>query len=135
MTATSIAVYTTLPTREEARRVAEALVARRLAACAQISEIESYYVWGGALQHDTEYRLLLKTVAERYDEVERAILDLHPYELPAVHAVAVERIHPPYAQWVGERSAGSAPPAAAPAGAGGTPAGAGTDGAAGQGAG
>lgn len=109
MTATPIAVYTTLPTRDEARRVAEALVARRLVACAQISEIESLYVWGGALQDETEFRLLLKTTAERYAAVERAILDLHPYELPAVHAVALEQVHAPYAQWVADNSTGNAP--------------------------
>ena len=57
-----IAVITTVASRDDARRIATALVERRLVACAQISEIESLYHWDGALQHDAEFRLLLKTV-------------------------------------------------------------------------
>ena len=101
---TPIAVVTTVATREEARKIAEALVARRLAACAQIAEIESLFVWDGALQDAREFRLLLKTTADRYDAVEQAILAQHPYELPAVHAVAIDRIHAPYAAWIVDNS-------------------------------
>ena len=47
-----LAVYTTVASREEALTMAKALVERRLAACAQIEEIESVYRWEGALHHD-----------------------------------------------------------------------------------
>ena len=104
---TLLAVYTTVGTADQARAMARALVERRLAACAQIEPIESFYAWKGAVQHDPEFRLLLKTTAERYDAVEAAIRELHPYELPAIHAVAVERAHAPYAAWVAEGSSGA----------------------------
>ena len=97
-----LAVYTTVGRREDAQRLARALVERRLAACAQISEIESFYVWEGALQREGEFRLLLKTTEERYPAVEAALRELHPYELPAIHAVAVRQAFAPYAAWVEE---------------------------------
>ena len=102
-----LAVHTTVGRREDAQRLARALVERRLATCAQISEIESFYVWQGALQQEVEFRLLLKTTEDRYPAVEAALRELHPYELPAIHAVAVERAYAPYGAWVEEGSCGT----------------------------
>lgn len=96
----AIAVVTTVGTRADAERLAHTLVERRLAACAQIEPIDSFYVWDGALQHDAECRVLFKTTRERYDAVEAAIRELHPYELPAIHAVAFERAYAPYVAWI-----------------------------------
>jgi hypothetical protein len=53
--------------------MARALVERGLAACAQISKIQSIYTWKGAIELGKEYRVLFQTAAERYDAVERAI--------------------------------------------------------------
>ncbi|MFZ5542629.1 MAG: divalent-cation tolerance protein CutA [Pseudomonadota bacterium] len=99
---TPIAVVTTVATREQARAMARALVERRLAACAQISEIESFYTWEGTVQHEPECRVLLKTTRERYAALEAAIRGLHPYELPAIHAFAMDQAYGPYAAWIDE---------------------------------
>ena len=95
-----IAIMTTTDSLEEARTIAATLVERRLVACAQISSIQSYYTWQGAVQNDDEFRLLLKTTQDRYPQVEAAILELHSYDLPAVVAVEITRSHAPYAEWV-----------------------------------
>jgi len=97
---TLIAVFTTVATREAARAMARAVVERKLAACAQISEIESFYTWNGQVQNEPEFRILFKTLATRYAELEAAIRELHDYELPAIHAVPVEHAFAPYAAWV-----------------------------------
>jgi periplasmic divalent cation tolerance protein len=102
-----LAVYTTVATREEAQRIARALVERRLAACAQISGIESFYAWKGAVQNEAEFRILFKTTEAQYPAVEAALRQLHSYELPAIHAVAVERIHEPYGAWIEESCSGA----------------------------
>lgn len=99
-----IAVVTTVGSIEDARKLATALVERRLAACAQISQIESVYRWKGAIQHEPEFRVLCKTTVARYREVEEAIRALHPYELPAIHAFAIEHVYAPYGKWVEENS-------------------------------
>jgi periplasmic divalent cation tolerance protein len=102
-----IAVYTTVASRDDARRMARALVERKLAACAQISEIESFYSWQGAVQDEPEWRILFKTTVERYAALETAIRELHPYELPAIHAVSVAQAFGPYADWVEQGSTGA----------------------------
>ena len=100
-----LAVYTTVASAEAARRIARELVERKLAACAQISAIESFYAWQGAVAHDPEFRILLKTTEERYPAVEEALRALHDYELPAIHAVALEHVFEPYARWIEESTA------------------------------
>jgi periplasmic divalent cation tolerance protein len=100
----TIAVFTTIDTLEKARTIAHALVARKLAACVQITAIESVYSWQGEVQNDTEFRVMAKTVSVRYEEVEAAIRELHSYDLPAIYAIDVARISAPYADWVAESS-------------------------------
>lgn len=103
-----LAVITTVASREDARKIATALVERKLAACAQIDEVESCYGWEGAVRHEPEFRVQLKTTDAQYPAVEAAIRALHGYELPAIHAVAVEHAYAPYAAWVVEGSSGEA---------------------------
>ena len=102
----TIAVITTIDSLERAREISRRLVERRLAACAQISTIESVFNWNGDIQSETEYRILIKTTDARYADVEKAILDLHSYELPAIVAVDFSQAYGPYAEWVDENSAG-----------------------------
>lgn len=99
-------VITTVATRDDARRLARALVDLRLAACAQISQIESVYRWQGAVHEEGEFRVLFKTRAALYAAVEAAIRECHPYELPAIHAIATTHAHAPYAEWVQDNAGG-----------------------------
>ena len=97
-----LAVHTTVASLDAARRMARALVERKLAACAQIGEIESLYAWQGALANEREFRILFKTTDARVAEVEAAIRELHDYELPAIHAVALEHVDPAHGRWIEE---------------------------------
>lgn len=100
---TFMAVFTTVGSQTEARQMAGALVERGLAACAQISAIESFYTWNGTLANEPEFRILFKTRATMYEAVEQAIRELHSYELPAIHACAIDRIDEAYAAWIASR--------------------------------
>ena len=104
MAAGFLLVVTTVDTRDVAEKLARGLVEQGLAACAQISAIESYYTWDGAVRHEPELRILFKVAEATYDAAEAAIRALHPYELPAIHAIAIERAHAPYAEWVAANS-------------------------------
>ena len=95
-----LVIMTTTDSRDEARSIAAALVERKLAACVQISPIQSYYTWQGAVLNDEEFRILFKTTEDRYADVEAAVLELHSYDLPAVFAIDVTRAYAPYAEWV-----------------------------------
>jgi periplasmic divalent cation tolerance protein len=92
---------TNLPDRAAAERLADVLVEQRLAACVNVlAPCRSVYRWQGALQRDEEHPVLIKTAGERYADLESAIRGLHPYELPEIIAVPVERGLAAYLAWV-----------------------------------
>jgi periplasmic divalent cation tolerance protein len=94
-------VLTNLPDRAAAERLADALLEKQLAACVNIlAPCRSVYRWKDAVQHDEEHPMLIKTTPERYPALEQAIRAGHPYELPEIIAVPVERGLPEYLQWV-----------------------------------
>ena len=97
----TLLVLTNLPERAAAERLADLLVEKRLAACVNIlAACRSVYRWQGAVRHDEEHPMLIKTTAERYPALEQALRSGHPYELPEIIAVPIERGLPAYLQWV-----------------------------------
>jgi len=97
----TLLVLTNLPDRAAAERLADMLIEKRVAACVNIlAPCRSVYRWKGAVQRDEEHPLLIKTTAERYPELERALRAGHPYELPEIIAVPIERGLPAYLDWV-----------------------------------
>lgn len=109
-TVNMIAVYTTVGSKNDAQRLATALIDRQLAACAQITEIDSHYFWAGTTQHEPEWRILFKTTQDRYPAIESAIRALHPYELPAIYALDVAYADADYAAWVRQGSSDAGTP-------------------------
>ncbi|TXI89075.1 MAG: divalent-cation tolerance protein CutA [Burkholderiaceae bacterium] len=97
-----LAVFTSVAKRVEAQNLARSILDQRFAACVQISEIESLYHWNGNIQNDTEYRVMFKTDVNHYAQLEQAIREVHPYELPAIYALPMEAIDPAFAAWVDE---------------------------------
>ena len=102
----TLIVFTNVPDRAVAMRIAQALVDERLAACVNVlGGCTSVYRWGGAVETAEELPLIVKTRAGCYPEVEAAIRRLHPYELPEIVAVRVVRGLSDYLDWVAEGTA------------------------------
>jgi len=96
-------VVSTFPEREVAQRVARVLVESRLAACANISApIESIYRWKEKIETSQEVIVFFKVPTERYEEFERRLDELHPYDLPEIIALPVTRGSHDYLRWVSE---------------------------------
>jgi periplasmic divalent cation tolerance protein len=101
MESTKLLVITNVPDRATADKLAGLLIERKLAACVNIlAPCRSVYRWKGALQHDEEHPMLIKTTRERYPALEQALRAGHPYELPEIIAVPIERGLPAYLEWV-----------------------------------
>lgn len=99
-------VLTNLPDRPAAEKLAQTLVGERLAACVSIlAPCRSVYRWNGVVQSEEEIPVLAKTTSERYAALEAAIRSNHPYELPEIVAVPVERGLAAYLAWVAEETA------------------------------
>lgn len=103
----TLLVLTNLPDRAAAERLADALLEQRVAACVNIlAPCRSVYRWENDLKHDEEHPVLIKTTSERYGALEAAIRARHPYQLPEIIAVPVERGLPAYLDWVAAETRG-----------------------------
>lgn len=101
-------VYVTAASEEEGHRIGRALVERRLAACVNvIPRIRSVYWWKGRLEESDEALVLVKTLRDQLDGIERAVQELHGYEVPAISAIPVERLYEPYLRWMHEELPGA----------------------------
>ena len=98
-------VLTTAPDREVAEKLARALVERSLAACANLLPgARSIYRWKGRIEESDEVLLLLKTTAGRLGELERALQELHPYDVPEFVALEPSHVGAEYLAWLAGES-------------------------------
>ena len=94
-------VTTTTDKKEDAGRIAKAIVENRLAACVQVSgPITSTYWWNGNMEETEEWLLTMKTRKELYSKLEQAIKNFHPYEVPEIAAVPISAGSKEYLDWM-----------------------------------
>ena len=102
---TVLVCFCTCPDTDSAQRIADTLVAERLAACVNVLPgLRSVYRWQGAIECADEVLLLAKTVVERRDALCARIVALHPHELPEVIAVEASGGLTAYLDWVAEQT-------------------------------
>jgi periplasmic divalent cation tolerance protein len=96
-------VLCTCPDKDSAQTIAEQLVDQSLAACVNILPgITSIYCWQGKRENAQELLLVIKTTKNVYDALEKAIIRLHPYELPEIIAVNIENGNAGYLNWISD---------------------------------
>jgi periplasmic divalent cation tolerance protein len=93
-------VMTTVPNKEEAEKVARAVLEARLAACVQIQGITSYYWWEDKINRDGEQLLYLKTTPDKYDALEALLVANHSYDTPEILQLPVEAGLEKYLSWI-----------------------------------
>ena len=100
-----IQVFTTVEKREDARKIAEVVVGRRLAACVQVvGPIGSTYWWRGKIEDAEEWLCLMKTRKELYGKLEAAVKSVHPYEEPEIIALPIVEGSEGYLRWIEENT-------------------------------
>ncbi len=104
----ALVCYCACPDPGTADRIANALVAERLAACVNVLPgVRSVYRWQGAVERADEVLLVIKSAADRLDALAARVKTLHPAELPELIAVEVVGGLPDYLSWVAEQTRGA----------------------------
>jgi periplasmic divalent cation tolerance protein len=94
-------VFTTVPTAEEASSLADKIVGARLGACVQIlPKMTSVYIWEGAVHHESEHLLLVKTLPEKWEGLRDFIMANHTYAVPEIVAIDAVNVAEPYERWL-----------------------------------
>jgi periplasmic divalent cation tolerance protein len=103
-------VLTTLGSREDAQTLVRRLVLDRLVACGTIVEnAVSIYEWRHELEEAPEVLVLLKTRQSLWERLRSLVCELHPYEVPELIAIPVDRGLPAYLAWVAEQTKQESP--------------------------
>ncbi|HEU4915461.1 MAG TPA: divalent-cation tolerance protein CutA [Acidimicrobiia bacterium] len=95
-------VLITCGDRDEATLIARSLVEGSLAAGVQMVPIRSIYVWDGDVVEDSEWLLIAKTRADRFESIATRVEENHSYQVPPVLMIDIEAATRPYLAWIDE---------------------------------
>ena len=94
-------VFCTVPDQSTALSISKTLVTEQLAACCNILPgVRSVYMWDGQLCDDTELLLVIKTRQSAYQDLEKRVVELHPYDVPEVLAITINSGFKQYLKWM-----------------------------------
>ena len=100
----AIIVQTTCSSKEEAKNIAKVLIEEKLAACVQLSEIESFYNWKEEFCCDNETLLNIKTRKDNFEKIKSKILELHSYDLPEIIQLDITNASEEYLKFIGDNT-------------------------------
>lgn len=102
-TTSHLVILVTAPNLKQARKLAQAALNQKLAACANlVPKLESHYWWQGKLETSEEVLILFKTTKNRVSTLKKLVLDLHPYETPEFVALPIQQGSRSYLEWIEE---------------------------------
>lgn len=96
-----IVVLSTCASADEARRIADELIAQRLAACVNLlPPVRSVYHWKGAVEEGEETLMIIKSARPLFEQLQAAIVRLHSYEVPEIIALPIVDGAASYLAWM-----------------------------------
>ena len=95
-------IITTCENKKQGEKIARLLLEEGLAACIQLDEISSYYIWKSEIQADNEVRLMIKTKKDLYAKIEEKIRENHSYEVPEIIMLPIQNGFNKYLKWIDE---------------------------------
>ena len=96
-------IYMTAGSKDEATKIAKELVTSRLAACVNLLDnMNSFYLWQGEIQEDTEVVMIAKTTEGRIPELVEKVKSMHSYDCPCIVSLPVLGGYRPFLDWIAE---------------------------------
>jgi periplasmic divalent cation tolerance protein len=103
LTMSLLVVLCTFPDKDTAQRIGRMLVEEGLAACVNVLPgVQSIYRWEGKVESAEEVLAVVKTTDRAHGSLETRLKELHPYDVPEIIALPVEKAEEAYARWVHE---------------------------------
>lgn len=100
----AVLVHITFGSYEEAEQVASEVVQNKLAACAQLFPIRSFFTWQNDSKAEDEFIVQLKTTEQHLKAIESFVVENHSYEVPEILAVPIVWAHQPYLNWLKQQT-------------------------------
>lgn len=97
-------VMVTVSSKAEGKKIAMTLLSEKLAACINMSAIDSFYTWSEKINHDQEWQLLIKTCLNLFDQLASQIKLIHSYDVPEIIALPIIAGSLPYLNWISKNT-------------------------------
>jgi len=98
-----IVVLVTAKDKQEAKRIAAALLEEKLIACANILDgVKSLFWWEAKIDNADEVLLLLKSKKGLFNKIVRCVRMVHSYKVPEIIALPIIKGYNPYLKWIDE---------------------------------
>src|SRR3989344_8472149 len=98
-----ILVYVTYPNMQEANKIANHLLNKKLIACENSFSITASSCWTGKIERVDEVVSILKTKKDNWEKVKSEIKKIHPYKVPCIMKMDVEASED-YEAWINSES-------------------------------
>ena len=103
MSGNYIVVLVTVDSEEQAKRICDVLLQRKLIACANIvKDVQSFFWWKGKVDQSSELMVIMKSRSELLEEIIRLVKENHSYDVPEVVALPIVGGNPDYLRWIDE---------------------------------
>lgn len=97
----AVVIFCTVPNKDEAKKISEALLKEKLAACVStVDKVSSMFLWNEELCKENELLLIIKTKKELFDKIEAVIKAFHSYNVPEIIALPVILGSQDYLGWM-----------------------------------
>lgn len=94
-------LFVTFPNRNSAEKISNELLNRKLVACVNsFTPIKNKYWWKGKIEMHSEILMILKIKSRSYKKIETLIKKLHPYEVPEILAINIDKGNKDYLSWI-----------------------------------
>ncbi|MEN3044001.1 MAG: divalent-cation tolerance protein CutA [Candidatus Hydrothermales bacterium] len=97
-----ILVLCTTPGKEKACEISKKIIENKLAACVNYLKVDSIFKWKEKIEEEEEYLLLIKTKEEEFDRLKDFIKKIHPYEVPEIISLKIDKGNLDYLKWIDE---------------------------------
>ncbi|MCQ5337515.1 MAG: divalent-cation tolerance protein CutA [Candidatus Methanomethylicia archaeon] len=96
-------VFITVGNEDEAKRIAKKLLEERLVACVNIiKDVKSYFLWKGEIDKAEEYLLIIKTIANKVNDIIKRVKEIHSYQVPEIIWINLSGGSEDYLNWINE---------------------------------
>ena len=87
---------------QEAQKITDKLLAKKLVACVEMMEIKSKYLWRQGIEDIKEIKVIMETIADNFEKVEKEVKKHHSYKTFVLQMIPITKLSKDATAWLTE---------------------------------
>src|SRR3990167_5116675 len=92
--------YLTCKNENEAEKIIDSLLSKKLIACAKQEKVKTKNLWKGEIESGEEVRLIMESVEENFEKIEEEVAKIHSYETFVLYMIPIGKINSKAKEWM-----------------------------------